>query len=443
VTHPFFSAELEFVRHKQLMITDPSDHRVYCNIAVYLRILDQLERSESFIVKALQLKKKDASIYLNYGVILFDQEKLELAYFYTFRGLILQPDHHKFYYNLGLFFQSKNRLSLSKFYYQRTLHIHPTDVDTYYSLAMIALKEGNLIDGFLLSEWRWKMPIFAKKKERFLSPQWQGEKGTHGILILFGEQGFGDVLQFCRFAPMAAERQWRIIIAVHKPLIALLKSLPQIEQVIDFDDVIPPHEAHSSLLSLPSIFQITLETIPSSVPYLSLSHHKDKNLNESLIEGIKIGLCWQGHQQRPSPDQKKIDRLRFIDFEQLTPLWDIDHIHYFSLQKDYHHDNISYPIITVMDLMDDFADTASLIEQLDLIISVDTAIVHLAGALGKPVWLLEPFSGSWRWLLDRDDSPWYPTLRIFRQKMTGHWTDVIMTIKQELLFFIHEIENNK
>ncbi|HIJ63675.1 MAG TPA: hypothetical protein HPQ04_13360, partial [Rhodospirillaceae bacterium] len=262
--------------------------------------------------------------------------------------------------------------------------------------------------------------------------RWTGEPGEGRRLLITAEQGLGDTLQFCRYAPLAAARGWRVVLAVQPPLVRLLAGLPDICQVVPWSDEPMPSDAHIPLMSLPWVFATRLDSIPAA-PYLRAQPAAVETWRRRLLErhglGRKIGLVWAGA-ARTDPLSRSVDGRRSMRPALLAPLLGCPGALYFSLQKD--GPPAAPPLIDYMEEMADFADTAALVSALDLVISVDTSMVHLAGALGKPVWMLDRFDACWRWLENRDDSPWYPGLRIFRQPAPGDWPAVVQRVAEAL-----------
>jgi hypothetical protein len=279
-------------------------------------------------------------------------------------------------------------------------------------------------------------------------PQWDGRPLNGQSILIHTEQGFGDAIQFCRYLPFVSARGGRVFLRSRPELVRLLRCLPNIE-IVTNDAPIPQCDTSCSLLSLPLIFKTRLDSIPATVPFLRvepdlldawkrridacLGRVENQQTDHNLRNGkdMKIGLAWAG-----SPTHTR-DRKRSIALDRLAPLAQVPGVTFFSLQKNAGGSSLILPPagMTWIDItaeLTDFADTAALISHLDLVISVDTSIVHLAGALGKPVWVLLPFFPDWRWLLDREDSPWYPTVRLFRQKTIGDWTEVIQRVVGDL-----------
>jgi hypothetical protein len=252
---------------------------------------------------------------------------------------------------------------------------------------------------------------------------------------LHAEQGLGDTLQFVRYAPMVAALGARVVLEVQPPLVRLMQGLRDVAQVIACGDALPRFDVHCPLLSLPLAFATRLETVPATVPYLHVDPAQAASWRAKLpAEGMRVGLVWAGAPHQDDAGAHLIDRRRSIGIRQLLRLADIPGIHLVSLQKDAPEPvPDALQLIDLMPSVEDFADTAALIAALDLVIAVDTSVAHLAGALGCPVWLLSRYDGCWRWLHGRDDSPWYPGMRIHRQERPCDWSAVIEHVRSDLL----------
>jgi hypothetical protein len=263
--------------------------------------------------------------------------------------------------------------------------------------------------------------------------------------LLHSEQGFGDTIQFCRYAPLVAGRGARVLLEVPPPLEELMASLAGVAQVIAAPDQLPDFDLQCPLLSLPLALRTSLDTVPAQTPYLFAVAAKRSAWRARLpaCEGLRVGLVWAGDPRKQLPDAHSIDRMRSIEFDQLAPILRITGCEFYSLQKgeravaQLRNGALRQRVVDCTDDLHDFSDTAALIDNLDLVIAVDTSVAHLAGALGKPFWLLNRYNTCWRWLLDRDDSPWYPTARLFRQDAPGDWTGVIGRVVVELEKLLH------
>jgi hypothetical protein len=287
---------------------------------------------------------------------------------------------------------------------------------------------GDFGRGWEQYEARWDTTQLAAMKRNFPQPRWRGSHDLAGkTILLHAEQGLGDTIQFCRYVPDVAERGGRVVLEVQRPLHALMRTLAGAAEVISRGDPLPAFDLHCPLLSLPLAFGTTLKTVPSATPYLRASSSAAADWDARLGEKRRprIGLAWSGSYGN--------DPSRSIGLAPLLSLLEIDAT-FVSLQKDVRAADAGVlrgrrDLIHFGDALTNFSDTAALVSTLDLVISVDTSVAHLAGALGKPVWVLLPFVPDWRWLLDRETSPWYPTARLFREDGTRTWDTAIARVQ--------------
>ena len=308
--------------------------------------------------------------------------------------------------------------------------------EAHFSQGLALLSIGNFKRGWEQYEWRWATKGYAPKRD-FVQPRWRGAEDLSGrTILLHSEQGFGDTLQFVRYAPLLAAKGARVVLQVPPPLKALMAGLAGVDVIVAQGDTLPAFDCHCPLLSLPLAFATTLLSIPAATPYLHANAGSVAKWQALLGErsGPRVGLVWSGN-----PNHKN-DRNRFISSARLLPLLAVPGVRFVSLQKDLREGDAEVlrnrsEITHIGDQLDDFADTAAAVSLLDLVITVDSVVAHLAGALGKAVWVLLPFSPDWRWLLEREDSPWYPSARLFRQPHTGDWDSVIGRVREELLRF--------
>jgi hypothetical protein len=317
-------------------------------------------------------------------------------------------------------------------HYRRAVDVDPNHAGAHWNLAWELLKEGRLLEGWQHYEWRWRWEGFPERERPFATPRWEGENLDGARILLHGEQGFGDCIQFARYAPMVAALGGRVILEVPRPLVRVMSTLRGVEIVVARGERLPEFGCTCPLMSLPRVFGTAVESIPASVPYLGVP---DGVASDRMVcpPGVRrIGLVWGG-----SPGHQRDER-RSIGLDLFCPLTRLDGFRWYSLQKGPAAAALRTgpPDLKVLDLassIGDFADTAAIISQLDLVVTVDTSVAHLAGALGKPVWILVPAKSDWRWLLDRTDSPWYPTARLFRQRREGDWAREIDQVHQALL----------
>jgi hypothetical protein len=311
---------------------------------------------------------------------------------------------------------------------QRAVALDPHNHTLHFNLAQFLLADGQFERGWKEQEYRWGSQAFPSPARDFGKPMWDGSAGDKTVL-LHAEQGFGDAIMFARYVPIAAQRA-RVIVECQAELVALMKTVRGADQVIARGDKLPAFDAHVPFLSVPMIFGTNSKSIPDDVPYLVADTQKVEAWRRRLDgEGLKVGIAWAGSAAHIN------DANRSMRFEQLGPLMEVRGVRLYSLQKGPRGADASgaQGLVDHTDELEDFTDTAALMENLDLVISVDTAIVHLAGALAKPVWTMLPFATDWRWLAShRDDSPWYPTMRLFRQARPRDWDGVVQGVAEAL-----------
>jgi hypothetical protein len=312
----------------------------------------------------------------------------------------------------------------------------------YAHAGLICLQMGLFERGWQLSEWR-EQPITARN---LTSQRWRGEDDLHGLEFLAtSEQGLGDTIQFCRYATLLVARGAQVTLAVQPALRGLLSSLGPDIQIVPDSDIPAEIDRYCPLMSLPGAFQTTVETIPATTPYLFAEPGRVSRWRDRLgLKGFKIGICWQGSTLPASVG-------RSFPLEMLLPISSIAGVRLVSLQKGPGTEQLRLlPAGMAVEVLgtsfdagpNAFLDTAAVMESLDLIITCDTSIAHLAGALGRPTWIALKHAPDWRWMLDRDDSPWYPSVRLFRQKHRGEWGDVFDRMLGELMGILAKIEDN-
>jgi len=295
------------------------------------------------------------------------------------------------------------------------------------------LLSGDFAEGWKQYEWRWQTDGFATTKRDLRQPRWQGHQSLDGkTILLHAEQGLGDTMQFCRYASLVAARRAKVILQVPRALKSLLTGLAGVAHLIADDEAVPLFDFHCPLLSLPLALNTTLATIPVDIPYLFAEHSAVAAWRKRLpaTDEMRIGIAWSGNPLH------RHDYKRSIALAEFAALFDV-RSKFVCLQNEVRTSDAEildrYPDIAYFgDVLHDFSDTAALIATLDLVITVDTAIAHLAAAMGKRVWILLPFQPDWRWLTLRPDSPWYPSARLFRQSALGDWKSVIVKVRQAL-----------
>jgi tetratricopeptide (TPR) repeat protein len=430
---------------------DPHNADAHCNLAVAQDEIGELEKAKQSYIRAITLNPEKPVHYFNLAIIRENDDRTDEAIALYKKAISLKPYNYDAINNLanclkllGLFDEAILTFELALKYGEEQLtHLKTRDDDLAHihtNLSLIYLTIGNFEKGWPEYEWRWRTKQLNVASRHFNQPQWKGEQSHGRTLFIYEEQGFGDSLQFCRYATMAAHLGWKVILEVPKPLLRLLNSLDSISKIITSGDPIPEFDFHCPMMSLPYAFKTNFETIPSLKAYLYAQPQRvekwKKKLEQFTKHRLRVGVSWAGNPRLISPHLAAVDRRRSIDPHLLRPLFDQKDILFVSLQKQ--AGLISPPtdieLIDWMDEIEDFEDSAALISSLDLVISVDTAIVHLAGAIGKPVWMLDRFDSCWRWLRGQDYSPWYPQLRLFRQTVSGDWSDVISNILEAMSY---------
>jgi Flp pilus assembly protein TadD len=332
-------------------------------------------------------------------------------------------------FNIGNIFRLQGRFSEARERYLRALSIETKNVDALWNLSLLDLLEGKYAMGWPRYEARHRRQVHGLRS--FAQPQWKGEPLNGARILLHAEQGLGDTLQFLRYVPMVADAGGHVLVDVPKSIWRLAAGLPGVSAVVPSGEAFPEFDWQCPLMSLPLAFGTTVETIPARTPYLSVPSDAAR-LAETLPwpqRGLRVGLVW-GAVPRQFEDSD-----RSIPLSQLEPLLRIEGVHFYSLQLGPPAAQVDEFPGTITDLggaIGDFADTAALVSHLDLVITVDTSVAHVAGALARPTWVLLPFSADWRWLIGRDDSPWYPTVRLFRQPRPRDWQAVVRLLLPEL-----------
>jgi len=403
------------------------------NLANLLRENGRLEEAIAAFQTVVILKPDTPAAHYNLGTALNDAGHMDEAAASFHRTLDLAPDHLDAMGNLGCLLGQRRQLGAAIDMLRRAARIAPEHLHVRTNLAMMLLANGEMAEGWKEYEWRMRAPHMIENRTDFGKPQWYGEPASGKTLFIQPEGGFGDTLQFCRFANLVAARGMRVILGSPRPLTRLLRTLSSNPLVVDRNEDLPDFDFYCSGQSLPLALGTTLETIPGTAPYLFADPARAAAWRARLSKysKLRVGLVWSGNPGRDAIG-KALDRRRSVTPEQLIRLFDIPGVIFFSLQKDDPPPPGRFPMVDVMAEMTDFADTAALIVNLDLVISVDSAAAHLAGALGKPVWLLDRFDSCWRWLANRRDSPWYPSMRIYRQPALGHWDPAISEIACDL-----------
>ena len=401
------------------------------NLGVALRDTDRAGEAVASFREALRLQPGESGVLNNLGNALLAQQQYAEAIACFRDGLRRAPANPGIHLNLGNALRASGRVGEAIQSLRQALELQPDFAEAHWDLAFALLLQGDFTQGFQEYEWRWRRPDFPRR--RFASPLWLGEDLAGRTLLVHTEQGAGDAIQFVRFLGGLAERGARVLLECPPSLAELFESAPGAPRVVPRGDALPECDFHLPLLSLPQRLGITLDTIPARTPYLRPPASRCAVLpNGPRDTRLKVGLVWRGNPQHQN------DRQRSLPLASLEPLFAVPDVAFYNLQvapgPQFVGEAASQPtLIPLEGLLRDFAGTASVVVQLDLVIAADTSVAHLAGALGRPAWVLLPFAPDWRWLLARADSPWYPTLRLFRQPAPGDWAAVVRCVRDALI----------
>lgn len=416
--------------YDRALVLRPEAAPIHNNRGNALRELGRCAEALAGFDRALALKPDYAEAINNRGNALLEMNRIEDALADYERALAHKPGFADALVNRGNALRYLGRAGEAAASFEAALAGDPQFAEARWNKALLDLARGEFQQGFVGYEWRWRRAQ-GEAPRAFSAPQWRGEDPCGKTILLHAEQGFGDTIQFARYAPLVAARGATVVLEGPDALLPLLASLPGIARLFGRGDTLPPFDLHCPLMSLPLAFGTTLATIPAQVPYLRAPTECIAAWRSRLPAGRRVGLAWSG---KPS---HKNDRNRSIPFAQLKPILGQPGVGFVSLQREVRATDLAGltqcpNIVRLDEALSDFADTAAVIEQLDLVIAVDTAVAHLAGALGKPVFVLISYIQDWRWLTDRADSPWYPTARIFRQPAPGDWDGAITEVARAL-----------
>jgi len=436
----------------------------YTNLGLVCKDLERLDEARQCMNRALQLAPADPKSYLNLGVVLWEQKKSRSAVACYRHGLAIDPDDAQTHHNLATALLDLNqleeaadsaraalarnsalpethailgqalcglaRLDEAERCFEHALALDAGNLSAHLGMARALLLEGDYQRGMLEYEWRWKRP--TNPMRTFPQPLWDGSDPDGRTVLLHAEQGIGDTLQFVRYATPIAARGARVVIECAPAIAELVETVDGVSEVVHRGHPLPAFDLHAPLLGLPRIMRSRIDEVPCDIPYLSVPEGApDEAPDLPARGGLRVGVAWAGNPQHEN------DKNRSCHFGELLPLLEVPGVRRYSLQKG--------PAVSqvreigceglIRDLgtgFRDFVDTARAVERLDLVIAVDTSVIHLAGALGRPAWVMLPFAPDWRWQLGRDDTPWYPTVRLYRQPRPGDWPAVFVRAAGDL-----------
>lgn len=411
----------------------PGRSDVQASLAAALARQGRLDEASAACQKAIEISPQNVGAYLNLGIIHSKRDDFEGAIEVYRKAISIDPNSPEVSTNLGI---ALSNLGLSQAAIEtsrRAIDLRPADPMLHYNHAMLLLLAGDLKAGFREFEWRHSHPAPMFRPRAFDVPRWSGERRNGGTLLIHAEQGLGDTLHFARFVSAAAATGGPVVLQVQPQLAELLRDSLDVT-VISRDEPEPPFDLHVPLMSLAYELGTTIETIPAERPYLKVAPAKIAEWQQRLAKysGLKVGVVWAGNPGHLH-DQK-----RSLLAEVLLPCLLFPGVQLFSLQKEVRAsdrpvlEQLKDKVVDLEPLLTNFAETAAAASAMDLVITVDTAVAHMAGALGKPTWILLPHILDWRWLYEREDTPWYPTVRLFRQHRSRDWESVLNRLPREL-----------
>lgn len=425
--------------YQEAIKLNPEYAEAHNNLGNAFEETKNLEKAISCYEKSLTLNSNYIDAYNNLGNVLLSLGKAEEAIACYQKALELNPNYVQAHYNYANALKDLDRLEDAIAKLQYTLTLDPNFAEAHKNLGISLLIKGEFASGFAEYEWRW----YTKEYRKIASfqPVWHGGDLQGKKILLLCEQGFGDNIHFIRYAPLIAQLGAHITLACYEELYRLFKTVSGIEEIVTSGTTVE-YDYCAPTISLPYLMGTTTETIPTNIPYLFPPKTSAIILESARNIYLKIGIVWAGNPGHPNDRNRSCSLLNFL------PLLDIPGIAFYSLQKgakaqDLTALNLAGKIQDLGEKINDFADTAAIIDQLDLVICVDTSVAHLAGAMGKPVWVLLSKVADWRWMLEREDNPWYPTLRLFRQTKLGDWHPVFQKVALELEKLVNELKNKE
>ena len=419
------------VGYEKALALRPDDPNILSNRGNTLCELARPADALASFDRALKPRPDDPDILSNRGNALLILNRTAEALASYDRSLALRPRDAQTLINRGNALTDLRRPDDALSSYDRAIALAPDHAEAHWNRSLLLLARGDFARGFAEYEWRKRRAGWTDRRD-FTQPLWLGGGDIAGkIILLHAEQGYGDTIQFVRYAPLVAARGAKVVLELQASVKPLLSGMDGVSAVIGRGEMLPAFDLHCPLMSLPSAFKTTLDTIPATTPYLYAPPDRIETWRSRLPGGRKAGVAWSG-----SPTHKN-DHNRSIALRKLAPLLACKDIQFVSLQRDLRDGDAailqdSPNVLSLGADLRDFADTAAVISLLDLVISVDTGVAHLAGALEKPVWILLPFNAEWRWLEDRDDSPWYASARLFRQPKVDDWESVVTRVRDTL-----------
>jgi Flp pilus assembly protein TadD len=438
------AAEHAEASFRQAIEAAPNLAEAHANLGLALDRRGEKAQAETAYRQAIALGANNPELFLNLGALLAATRRFSEAEAVYGEGLRLNPQVPSLWSNLGALHAGQKREEQAEACFRSALALDPEYASARFNLSYLLLRQGHFAEGFASLEARnWYATFTRELTEQHGIPRWQGDALTGKSILITCEAGHGDMIQFCRYARDLKIRGAASVAVLCQPALQrLFATLDGVDEIFSLGQAVPEAgwDFWSPLLSLPHYFNTRPDNIPARIPYLAATPEDLAKWQARIPAwGLRVGLAWKGSPKFENDSNRSIPHLSL-----LAPLWSVPGTHFISLQKGAGEEEISTltpasPITALGPDLQDFADTAAVISQLDLVISVDTAIAHLAGALGKPCWLLLPdFMTDWRWLKQREDSPWYPAgMRLFRQKKGEDWRPAIARVEAALTAQTH------
>ncbi len=424
--------------YEESLALDFAQAQVHNNLGNAYKSVGRTQEAIAAYREAITVDAGQAEAHKNLGTALVEAGERAQAIVHYRLAVASRPSYAEASHSLGCLLEQEGDPTGALECYRAAVASKPDYAEAHFNFSLQLLLLGEFGTGWKEYEWRTRLPNLERTWPYADRKHWDGGPLEGKVILLHAEQGFGDAIQFMRYAPLVAERGGKVIVSCQPKLKALLQEVQGVSAVLIEGEPPPPFDVCSSLMSLPRVFETTLRTIPAPIPYIRPNPEKARYWKGRLAAhgaALKVGLFW-------ATDAKStLSPLKSLTLDMLAPLGGVPGAMYFSLQQGAAAGQASHPPggMAMVDLgaeLADFSDTAALISNLDLIVSIDTATAHLAGAMGLPVWTLTHFPPDWRWLLGRDDSPWYPTMRLFRKGGADTWAQVVARVSEALTVFV-------
>jgi tetratricopeptide (TPR) repeat protein len=424
---------------ERLILLQPTDAKAHSNLGNALVAQKRYQEAIECFEHAIKFAPADPQVYMNWANALIGIGDVKAAVDCLNQAVVIDPKYAEAFTNLGSALKALGKFAQAIEHFDRAIHLDPALAEAYWNKSLLFLLTGNFDAGWRLYEWRSKTKDYLKRPSTLDQPLWLGQSefgGLEGIagktILVHSEQGLGDIIQFARYLPLLADRGARVVFELPAALPGVLQGLPGVSEFVVKGQALPAADFHCPLLSLPLAFNTTLESIPSPASYLKADAQKVKQWSEHLgpKSRPRIGLVWSGNPQHKNDHNRSVPLQLLLSH--LPQRFD-----WVSLQREIREDDQQTLenhlwVRQFGTELEDFTDTAALCALMDLVISVDTSVAHLSGALGRPTWILLPYLPDWRWLLDRDDSPWYLSAKLYRQSTAGQWDLVVKQVAHAL-----------